>query len=266
MSYQATSWAASQRTGNPTLKAILFAIANRANVGEWRAWPKLETIAIEADVSKRTVQRGLEKLKAMGLIEIVPRYRADGGQIQSDILMLRDSPTIAPGATDDAPPVTPMSPPHGQQVATQEESSEPSIEIEERTPAFAEARTKPGDAEIDLIFEERFWPAYPKRDGFGGKPEAARIFRKIVKAGEDVEKIIAGAIEHAEHWGPRVERKPSEAKFIKQAANWMRARGWEDERPEPSEACETIFDLVAHFEQRRSQQHHHHANASGEFL
>lgn len=275
MSYQATTWAASQRTGNPTLKAILMVIANRASVGEWLAWPKLETIAREADVSKRTVQRALEKLRAMGLIAIAPRYREDGGQIQSDIRLLRDGQPIALDVVDDAPPVSPATTPRGRQVTTLEESIEPSIEQKkERTPAFAVARSKPiddradqvrskpaddevvdrtprsTDDEADLIFDEQFWPAYPRRTGEQNEAEARKRFRKIVRSGEDVDKIVIAAAKLAEHWAPTLERKPDDGKFIPTAAKWLKRRGYEGAPPASAARPVTMFDLCRGLEQR----------------
>jgi hypothetical protein len=112
------------------------------------------------------------------------------------------------------------------------------------------------DADIDQLFEQRFWPAYPKRDGDRGKPEAKIKFRKLVKSGEDVEKIIGAAIQHGAIWKPKVERKPTEAKFIRKAVNWLQARGWQDEQAAPSEtAFDTIFDIATHLEQRVRAHH-----------
>jgi hypothetical protein len=124
---------------------------------------------------------------------------------------------------------------------------------EERTLAFARPRSKPADEEIDQVFEQRFWPAYPKRAGDQNEMEAKRKFRKIVKASADpqatVEAIMGAAKQYAAHWKPTVERKRSEAKFIPMAVNWLNDRRWEGAPPEGAED-ETMFDLAIHFEQR----------------
>ena len=108
----------------------------------------------------------------------------------------------------------------------------------------------PVDDEIDQVFEERFWPAYPKRKGDPGKPEAKKKFRKVVKSGEDVEKIIAGATEYAAARAAEVSRKPDQARFTLMAVKWLHKERWNDERAAETAGGETMFDLAIHFEQR----------------
>lgn len=112
-------------------------------------------------------------------------------------------------------------------------------------------RTRSTDAEIDQVFEERFWPAYPKRKGQRGKPEAMKKFRTLVKGGANVEKIIDAANKERENWKPRLARKPAEAQFIPMAATWLNKRRWDDEQGAPEDHIgETNFDLVNQLEQR----------------
>jgi hypothetical protein len=138
---------------------------------------------------------------------------------------------------------------------------------EERTLAFARARSEPSDEEIDQAFDEGFWPAYPERGGDQGELEAKKRFRKIVKSSAEpqatVDKIIDAAKQYAEHWAPKIERDRSEAKFIPMAEKWLSKGRWEGSGPKVAEK-ETMFDLARHFEQRaRDLEHHdhHHAHA-----
>jgi hypothetical protein len=125
-------------------------------------------------------------------------------------------------------------------------------------------RTKPTDAEIDQVFEERFWPAYPKRAGPRGKPEAKKKFRTIIKTSahpaNDMEKIIDAATKFATDWAPKIARKPDEAQYILMAATWLNKRRWDDEQGPPPEGGETMFDLANHFENRAKATDHDNSN------
>jgi DNA-binding transcriptional MocR family regulator len=119
MSYQASNWAAAQCVGDRTVKIILLLLANRAShdgKDAGAAWPKLETLAREAEVSKSTVQRSLKRLEERGLIKIEHCFDERGGQIASKFRLLMDNaPTRDVGRgghLDDHPPVSPgCSPP-----------------------------------------------------------------------------------------------------------------------------------------------------------
>ena len=126
-----------------------------------------------------------------------------------------------------------------------------------KTTVASKATKRATDAEIDEIFEKRFWPAYPKRQGTRGKPEAMKKFRTIVRAGGSVEKIIEAAGKLAADWAPRVSRKPADAQYIPMAATWLNKGRWNDEPEElggddgpPTRGGETMFDLANHFENR----------------
>ncbi len=86
MSWQASSWALKQRVGDPILKILLLAAANYADP-DGRCWPKVETLAFDSEVSKRTIQRKLQELQELGLIVIAPRY--DGGKQISSLIQLQ---------------------------------------------------------------------------------------------------------------------------------------------------------------------------------
>lgn len=83
MSHQATAWALEVRVGDPTLKALLMAIAHRADRATWSCWPSLACLAYDTEVSKRTIQRKLEELQERGFIRIENRRRTDGTQENS---------------------------------------------------------------------------------------------------------------------------------------------------------------------------------------
>jgi hypothetical protein len=69
MSWQATAWAAKQKTGSPACKLILLALANYADASG-AAWPSQDTLANDTEQSVDSVQRRLKQLVQIGLIRI----------------------------------------------------------------------------------------------------------------------------------------------------------------------------------------------------
>lgn len=67
MSVQAITWAIKQRTGSPSAKALLFALANYADE-EGTCFPGQERLAEETEQSVDSVQRRLKELEALGLL------------------------------------------------------------------------------------------------------------------------------------------------------------------------------------------------------
>lgn len=84
----ATTWAASrrigkplrQRVGNPTLKVLLFAIASHADAKNQCRKTRAQ-LGADAELSVRTVSRGIIGLIELGLIETAPtnRWRSGNG-------------------------------------------------------------------------------------------------------------------------------------------------------------------------------------------
>jgi hypothetical protein len=79
---------------------------------------------------------------------------------------------------------------------------------------------------------ERFWQAYPKREGANPKAPARKRFLALQKAGEPVDAIVAAARRYADKEHDRVGTR-----FIAQAVTWLNQRRWED-YPEPATQTE----------------------------
>jgi hypothetical protein len=75
VSYQATTWAVTQRAGSPGHKAVLMSLANRAGVESWACLASQKDLAAETEQSERTVRRQLVDLETAGLIQRHARYR-----------------------------------------------------------------------------------------------------------------------------------------------------------------------------------------------
>lgn len=70
MSVQAMTWAFEQDIRHSGTKLLLLALANRADYPTGRCWPSVPTLAREASMSVRQVQRLLPELERMGFIRI----------------------------------------------------------------------------------------------------------------------------------------------------------------------------------------------------
>ena len=70
MSIQAMGWVLERSRSAGSDRLVLLAIANHADAQGMVAWPKVDLIAVEASVSRRTVFRSLENLVALDELEI----------------------------------------------------------------------------------------------------------------------------------------------------------------------------------------------------
>ena len=130
MSIQAVSWAIKSRVGDPTLKVLLIAICNYANQ-DCECWYSQAVLARDSEVSTRTIRRGLEKLREMGMIETTERRRTDGGNSTLLIRVLMDDPAAKmaggpPDTSRPSPQDTQVSAPPGHTVSA---PNEPSFEL-----------------------------------------------------------------------------------------------------------------------------------------
>ena len=87
MSWAASAWAKSVRTGSTSRKVVLLCLAERADSDTGTCFPAQATIADEAEVSTKTVERALADLQAGGLIARKIRRRADGSR-STDLITL----------------------------------------------------------------------------------------------------------------------------------------------------------------------------------
>ena len=97
MSNQAINWAISQPIRGPK-KAVLVALANRANKDSRQCWPSHKLIASEAGVAVSTAKKALNGLRERGLIDWTQRPDGKGG-LSSNLYTL-----LYPQPGDDRPP------------------------------------------------------------------------------------------------------------------------------------------------------------------
>jgi DNA-binding transcriptional regulator YhcF (GntR family) len=92
MSYSAMAWARAIKTGSPTVKAVLLAVANYADE-EGICWPSQDQLAEDTELSRHSIMRAIEQLEEMDLLTRERRHRKDGSRT-SDLIMLDLSRTV----------------------------------------------------------------------------------------------------------------------------------------------------------------------------
>lgn len=88
VSYQAMTWAADQKAGGPSAKAVLWAIADYANQDDV-AWPSQKLLADRSEQSDDSVARRLRDLEDRSLLRCLPMKV--GGRKTVDFLILARS-------------------------------------------------------------------------------------------------------------------------------------------------------------------------------
>lgn len=80
MSFQAMSWAVSQKCGSAAAKMVLMMLANHTNGHTNRCNPRHKTLAEECEMRVETLKNHLKHLEEIGLITIIPQF-SDGVQL-----------------------------------------------------------------------------------------------------------------------------------------------------------------------------------------
>lgn len=133
MSIRAISWAFDQTCGSPTAKLILIKLADNAN-DHGSCWPSIDYMADHCELSRTAIKENIDKLVALGLVEVTPRYRNNLQQSNNYQLKIPNNIRRSPSG----PCRSPSDPLGGRQVTT-EPSVEPKI-----TPT-----AKPADKPVD---------------------------------------------------------------------------------------------------------------------
>jgi hypothetical protein len=159
VSVQAMAWVYDhERTTTGSDRLVLLSIANHADKNGANAWPSVATMAVEANVSVRTVRYSLGQLVDGGLIEV---ERQAGGMADTRPDRRPNRYRIIPMAGDNPPDgVQPVAPrasrgvqtrtergasqrENGVQTSAAEPSLEPSILNSEPEPEVVEKPTDP---------------------------------------------------------------------------------------------------------------------------
>ena len=120
-------------------------------------------------------------------------------------------------------------------------------------------------SDVDELFEQQFWPAYPLKSG---KADALKAFRALKVTPELLIEILAGLVKWKSH--PRWTKDAGA--YIKTPGPWLRQRLWEDEavcgKPSaPAEVPDWVilagFECEAEAHNRMCWQHNAHLFRDG---
>lgn len=90
MSTDAISLVKSRYVGSPTVKAILFVLADYADA-EWSTFVGQKRLAAEVETTDRTIRNALSDLEDRGLIRRERRHRQDGSRTSDRIHLVRNA-------------------------------------------------------------------------------------------------------------------------------------------------------------------------------
>jgi hypothetical protein len=202
----------------------MIAIGGHIDRDGW-GYPSLATIAALTGIAREDLPRVIVQLEDSGLLH---RDRSAGGRRNSTRYWLdfKGPETSAPEHT--FLPETVGSPAY---VSTPKRMLlEPETSAPQQTKHKEQTLARETRARANGLFMD-FWQRCPPRDGDNPKEPASREFEAALDAGVDPELII----DKAAAWKRSVENIDNR-RFVKQAVTWLRAKGWEDDYPEPAPA------------------------------
>lgn len=156
MSVQAISWVMDHSRSRLGARLVLLSVANHAHADGTGAYPSKATIAREAGLSPRQVQRLIRELEDLGEVRVL-RGEGPRGAHLYDLPMVRegrqsDSPQEAPGG-DNGGGGGDNGGPGGETPTSPEPSTEPSSEPKDLAPAARPWILEQNGQRRDLLWE-----------------------------------------------------------------------------------------------------------------
>lgn len=202
MSFQAMSWAVSQRCSNAGQKLVLLMLANYCNSHTGQCNPSHKRLADECSMGVSTLKNHLQALAECGLIEIVHKV-ADGVQLPNQYVLKLEG--VGQNLADPRPE---SGCPPRQNLATNLEG-------------------KPGIEPVGGF--DRFWQAWPKSKRKGGKPVCLTIW-KSKNLDDQADAIIA----HVKAMCASEDWRKQGGEYIPAPATYLRGMRWDGAEVEPS--------------------------------
>lgn len=219
---------------NPRLsmqaKAVYGLLASYADDGNRECHPRQSTMAEQMDCSVDTLQRHIRALEDAGLVEVVARFRPDGGRMNNDYVLLDDLGTHAAPVRDGSRTGA-ATPPLMDAVATTRPEQHDQTTRPDNIPP------KPPDADVPLLALvaepeppaqeddfDQWWSLYPRKVG---KDAARRAYAKAVKR-------AAPAVIYEGLWlqlGALGMMNKPDGDYRPHPSTWLNRGSWED-RPE----------------------------------
>lgn len=254
MSVQAVTWGLKQKTGSPSAKAVLLALANYAG-HDGDCYPSQEILANNTEQSIDSVQRRLHELEQKGLIYRCRRHGRNGWRRSDEIILLMDDRTkLAAGKLGwqdceigealSATPESPRDMDGDHDSPSQDQQTTPQIAALAKAADYGSGLSRngpeptphlcgsmnpnmnpntsplPPQGGVGQVLSrwERFENAYPF-DPDDRKASAKRALERL--SPDDQELAIAAAPRYAE----RCRQKNVRTAY---AARWLREKGWQN--------------------------------------
>jgi len=167
--------------------------------------------------SKSRVRRFFDILKTEAMIETKTDHEA------THITICNYNKYQLGGTTDKTTNEPDTGPPADHRRTKEEELKEVKKEIK-HIGAVADA-TRPNAGKI---FDDEFWPRYPKREGSNPRKPARDKFLIAVKSGHDPASIVGGVERYATSLA---KSNQIGTRYVAQAVTWINQARWEDYQP-----------------------------------
>lgn len=238
---------------------VLMALISRENGGV--CWPSMETIAKDACVSVKTVQRAVSLLEQRGYISVKKRHKKNGKRRESNyyvlnIAMYRGDESLygqnvhidSEYGQNDAP-IGSNCPPNMDNMTRGYGQNDQVIILSElnKGTRLNELEVKPVSRENDVSRNaienefEYFWQLYPRKDG---SKESAFISFRTLRETTSLETILNSLDEYINEPGRNDAHTVS-------AARWLKSEPWrkqqEQTQEEPTQQEQRLFSFLDGF-------------------
>lgn len=231
MSLEIISAVRRRKVGSPTSKSVMMYLADCASDDGTGVWASKANIALDLELSKRTVQLCVQELISKGLIsEIGHRKCANGYTVEyriniDAVLRLPSTrPEKAKATETDRSKYTKQTSARDapvQEIHPTREAAAPQ-DVQELHPnlqrTFKEPIVRDEREQANPQFE-KFWELYPRvRD----KSRSRQLFDEAVRNGVDPGQIVSAAKIY------RDEQRGNQRMYLVYSDNWLTERRWED--------------------------------------
>lgn len=101
------------------------------------------------------------------------------------------------------------------------------------TPTNSKRKTKEAEAraEAEVLFDEKFWPAYPYHENSKGKlekPDKKRAKAAFLRV-KNIKQAFPFIMQALERWAGTIDYSKGDGKYTPYAATWLNGERWKDE-------------------------------------
>lgn len=211
MGFKTSEWAYTVPVTGP-MKAVLAALAHRANDKTHRCFPGQETLVGMTGLSRATVSRALGGLEDLGIISRQRRKRENGSRTSDEYVI--DTSYVAPSDVAESN----VAESEDLCLTVSEPMSHSDGAIEDQSGDHPEGQSAIAHAGASFDDFYAIWPNKKKR------PDAMKAWTAAIRRA-DPDQILAVATEYAANL-----HRPAK-QFVPYPATWLRNDCWDDPMP-----------------------------------